>query len=144
MRGNCFCETVQFELDGNAFGLYQCHCSQCRRQSGSLSSAATIAPDTQFRWLSGTASISSWSHSSGFRSDFCAVCGSPVPNTLGNLPYVWVPAGLLEDGGHLEIVAHVCVDSKASWDRAPLAGMCYPHLPERIDEFVSLLRRCGV
>jgi hypothetical protein len=141
MLGHCLCESIQFEIHADTLGLYQCHCSQCRRQSGSVASAATIVPASRFRWLRGAEKISSFSHESGFRSDFCSVCGSPAPNPLKELPYVWVPAGLLEDSSQLEIVVHLCVDSKAVWDRASLGGVCYPHLPEQLDEFVLFLHR---
>lgn len=137
MRGRCFCETVEFEIEGYHFKLYQCHCSQCRQQSGAAANAATIVSNSRFRWIRGTESISSWAHKSGFRSDFCSTCGSPVPNPLKVFPYVWVPAGLLEDNGNLEIVAHVCVASKASWDVVDLHGVCHEDLPD-LEEFFTL------
>ena len=114
MRGHCLCGKVEFEIDGSRFKLYQCHCSLCRRQSGSSSNAAAIISAEKFRWLRGAEFISSWVKDTGFRSDFCSRCGSPVPNPLRNMPYVWVPAGLLEDGGELEIAAHLCVASKTT------------------------------
>lgn len=52
----------------------------------------------------------------GFRSDFCSRCGSVVPNIFRNQPYVWVPAGVLDDSEPLDIALHICVASKASWD----------------------------
>jgi len=139
MHGHCLCGQVEFEIVGERFKLYQCHCSLCRRQGGSLSNAATIVPSEKFRWLGGAEFISSWIKESGFRSDFCSICGSPVPNPLRNLPYVWVPAGLLESNGGLEIVAHLCVASKASWDSTILQGACYEELPN-LSEFISLLQ----
>ncbi len=139
MRGHCLCGQVEFEIDGEHLKLYQCHCSLCRRQGGSLSNAATIIPNGKFRWLRGAELISSWQKESGFRSDFCSTCGSPVPNPLRNLPYFWVPAGLLESNGGLEVVAHLCVASKASWDSTPLHGACYDELPN-LSEFIALLQ----
>ncbi len=138
MRGHCLCGKVEFEIDGDRFKLYQCHCSLCRRQGGSLSNAGTIVPNEKFRWLRGVESISSWKKESGFSSHFCSCCGSPVPNPLRNLPYFWVPAGLLEENSSLEIVAHLCVASKASWDSSPLIGVCYDELPN-LSEFIALL-----
>jgi len=79
-------------------------------------------------------------HHSGFRSDFCSVCGSPVPNPLKSFPYVWIPAGLLEDEGKLEIVAHLCVASKASWDATDFEGNCYEQLPD-LQEFIAMLQQ---
>lgn len=138
MRGCCLCGKVEFEIEGDRFKLYQCHCSLCRRQSGTLSNAATIVPEEKFRWLGGRELISSWKKESGFRSDFCSVCGSPVPNPLRNYPYFWVPAGLLEGDG-LEIVAHLCVDSKAPWDSSAFGVKCYDNLPA-FSELIDLLR----
>ncbi|MBA4381146.1 MAG: aldehyde-activating protein [Sideroxydans sp.] len=138
MHGHCFCGQIGFEIDSERFKLYQCHCSQCRRQGGSSSNTATIVASSKFRWLQGKERISSWTHETGFRSDFCSVCGSPVPNPLKGLPYVWIPAGLLDDDVQLEIVAHVCVSSKAAWDKATLQGVCFEHLPE-LQEFFAML-----
>lgn len=138
MRGQCLCGKVEFEIDGNRFKLYQCHCSLCRKQSGSQSNAATIVPNEKFRWLRGIENISSWKKESGFRSDFCSACGSPVPNPLRGLPYFWVPAGLLESGGSLKIAAHLCVASKAAWELASLQGACYDKLPN-LSEILALL-----
>ena len=138
MHGHCLCGKVEFEIDGRRFKLYQCHCSLCRRQGGSLSNTASIVANNNFRWLRGVELISSWKNEKGFRSDFCSTCGSPVPNPLRNMPYFWVPAGLLKDSGELEIVAHLCVASKASWDTFPLQGVCYDELPN-LPEFIALL-----
>ena len=138
MRGHCLCGKVGFEIGGRRFKLYQCHCSLCRRQSGSSSNVATIISAEGFRWLRGAEFISSWRKDTGFRSDFCSRCGSPVPNPLRNTPYVWVPAGLLENGGELEIVAHLCVASKAPWDSISLEGLHYDTAPA-LAEFIATL-----
>jgi len=138
MHGHCLCGQVEFEIDGSRFKLYQCHCSLCRRQGGSMSNTATIVANNSFRWLRGAELISSWKNEAGFRSDFCSTCGSPVPNPLRNMPYFWIPAGLLENSGKLEVVAHLCVTSKAHWDSVPLQGACYDELPN-LPEFISLL-----
>jgi hypothetical protein len=138
MRGHCLAGQVGFDIDGDRFSLYQCHCSQCRRQGGSLSNAATIVPDHKLRWLCGVEVVCSWTKESGFRSDFCSTCGSPVPNPLRDLPFFWVPAGLLEGSGGLEIVAHVSVASRASWDNGPLQGACFAEVPS-LSEFIALL-----
>lgn len=103
-----------------------------------MSNAATIVANDQFRWLRGTEFISSWKSQTGFRSDFCSSCGSPVPNPLRDIPFFWIPAGLLEDGDKLEVVAHLCLASKAPWDTAPLQGTRYKEMPE-LAEFIRLL-----
>ena len=138
MRGQCLCGQVTFEIEGDRVKLYQCHCSLCRKQSGTFSNAATVVPINNFRWLRGVELISMWQKDSGFRSHFCSNCGSPVPNPLRNTAYYWVPAGLLEDGDKLEVVAHLCVTSRASWDPSSLKGLCYDEVPD-MTEFIALL-----
>jgi len=138
MKNTC-AAIASADKSSERFKLYQCHCSLCRRQGGSLSNAATIVSNEKFRWVRGAEHISSWKKGSGFRSDFCSACGSPVPNPLRDLPYYWVPAGLLEEKDGLEIVAHLCVASKPSWDSAPLRGACYDELPD-FSELIELLQ----
>jgi hypothetical protein len=138
MRGTCLCGNVEFELVDIRPKLYQCHCSLCRKQGGSASNAATIVGADSFRWISGQAGISSFVKATGFRSDFCANCGSPVPNPLRGTPYFWVPAGLLEDGETLKIVAHLHLASKAPWDIPGPADFHYETMPE-LAEIIEVL-----
>ena len=130
MRGQCLCEAVSFEIVGPIPKLYQCHCSLCRKQGGSVSSTATIVAAENFRWLSGQELISSFVKPTGFRSDFCSKCGSTVPNPLRNTPYVWVPSGMIDGTEKLEIAVHVHAGSRATWDTAPLAGTVYEAGPD--------------
>ncbi|TCV85849.1 GFA family protein [Sulfurirhabdus autotrophica] len=130
MRGKCLCGKIEFEIVGAVPNLYQCHCSLCRKQGGTSSNTAAIVAKEQFRWLAGQEHISSWVKDTGFRSDFCSNCGSPVPNPLRSTPYFWVPAGLLEGDVQLKIGAHLFVGSKASWDVILSPETQYETMPE--------------
>lgn len=138
MRGSCLCEKIQFEIIGTLPKIYQCHCSLCRKQGGSSSSSAIIVDAENFRWLLGESQISSYRKATGFRSDFCSHCGSPVPNPLREVPYYWAPAGLLDRSAGLEIGAHLFVASKASWDAIPSNGHQYETMPD-LTEFVRTM-----
>lgn len=140
LQGKCLCGGVRFELRGALPAVYQCHCSLCRRVTGSSANAALRIPAAQFAWLEGRESISQFETDSGYKSHFCARCGSPLPNpTAGNSLY-WVPVGLLEDAGRLELGAHVYIASRASWDIIAGAGEHFDEMPApaALDE---LLRR---
>ena len=135
MRGSCLCGTIEFEIAGDLPRIYRCHCSLCRKQGGASSSSALIVDAENFRWISGEGRISSYVRPTGFRSDFCPRCGSPVPNRLRDTPFYWVPAGLLDDGAGLAVGAHLFVGSKAPWDELPSGGTRHdtmPGLPELI------------
>jgi hypothetical protein len=125
MRGSCLCGEVRFEISGDLPNFYQCHCKLCRKQGGSASNSATIVDAAAMRWVAGEALISSYVRPTGFRSDFCSRCGSPVPNPLRKTAYYWVPAGLFDDETDREICVHLYVDSKASWDTIPPAAPQY-------------------
>lgn len=139
MRGECLCGNVQFEVLVESLGVYQCHCSLCRKQSGSVSNSATILSQAEFRWLKGEAGIARWRKSTGFRSEFCSDCGAPVPNILGETGFVWVPVGLIDGSPQLKVVAHLHTASIASWDPTVLVGHCFDAVPD-ITELVSVLR----
>jgi len=127
--GRCLCGAISFEADVRGYGLYRCHCSLCRRQSGAASNAATIIPRASFRWLSGEHLIRSWVKSTGFRSSFCSHCGSPVPNPLRESDQMWIPVGLLEDTGELRVVVDMHVASAASWDASATSDRCFDATP---------------
>lgn len=138
--GKCLCGSVAFEITGPLPRLYRCHCSLCRRQSGADANASLLIRQEAFRWTECQEAIASYVKPTGFRSDFCRHCGSPVPNPLDRvLPgYLWVPAGLLEEVP-LEVGAHLCLTSRASWDRAPLDGALHDGLPEDLQALLAEL-----
>jgi hypothetical protein len=129
MRGKCLCGEVEFELSGEIPKLYQCHCSLCRKVSGSSSNAALLIAREQFAWQSGCAQIKEFVTQSGFKSHFCANCGSPLPNLTAADSAYWVPAGLLEADTGLEVVAHVFTGSRADWDILPEAAIHFTEMP---------------
>lgn len=138
MRGECLCGTVSFEVDVTSLRLYRCHCSLCRRQSGTASSLAGIVSNRQFRWLSGEETVSSWQRPSGFRTDFCSTCGCPVPNPLRTTSKTWVPAGLFEEDAAIAVAVDIYTGSMAPWDPTVLVDARFEALPE-VEEFLALL-----
>jgi hypothetical protein len=69
----------------------------------------------------------------GYRTYFCARCGSPVPNPDPDTSSFEVPAGTLDDDPQLRPDRHIFVDLKSPWfkitarlpqlDRAALARL---------------------
>lgn len=130
LTGACLCGAVSFEVSGTLPHLYQCHCSLCRKLSGSASDTATFLDKDQFRWLAGEENISSYKTDTGYRSDFCKTCGSTVPHLMSNGNQVWVPAGLLNGEYDSKVVAHLFVGSKAHWDKIGDDGTQHDSMPD--------------
>jgi len=125
MQGSCLCGEIVFDVSGPIPALYQCHCSLCRKQTGASANTAMAVNSNQLFWLSGQHLISTYKRVSGFVSNFCSVCGSPVPNQIGSYKFTCVPAGLLEETVGLSVAAHMYVESKAAWEVQPIAGKCF-------------------
>ena len=116
MKGSCFCSKVGFEIDVEKVEAYHCHCSICRKVTGSKFNTAFTVPADNFKWTGSTESIKTFlKDSNGFRHDFCSNCGCTVPNRYQDVRF-WVPAGLLDDDDGVEVNKHIFVESKAQWD----------------------------
>lgn len=130
MIGKCLCGEIQFKITGTVPNLYQCHCSLCRKQSGTSSNAATLIHENNFSWLTGEDKISKYEMENGFTSHFCSVCGSPVPNRLRQTDKIWIPAGSLPGEIDSQIVVHIYTKSKASWEKILNKGKQYDEMPD--------------
>jgi hypothetical protein len=115
--GACNCGAVQFEIDAPLSGVYVCHCSICRRSTGSNGIAVVVVRKDQFRWRSGQEHIATWKKpDANWQTWFCSVCGSPVPGE-NDPTRMFVPAGAIAEGGdELRVIHHIWVGSKAPWD----------------------------
>ena len=129
MNGSCFCGAVRFEVRQPIPNLYQCHCSMCRKVTGAAANAAFVVPKENFAWLAGESLIKSYSRPTGYRNDFCAICGSSLPNKLDSEETVWIPAGLLDGPTFSTVAKHFFVGSKADWDDIGGKGVQYEELP---------------
>lgn len=125
--GHCLCKKVSFKVTGELSAIKQCHCSQCRRSTGTSAIATTIAAASNFVWLSGEQYIKTFMLNTNWGRCFCSECGSPVPGVDQHKAYI--PAGLLNEPTDLMVSHHICVESKASWDKIGDDGRLYPNDP---------------
>ena len=116
MQGSCFCGDVSFEVKLDKVEAYHCHCSICRKVTGSKFNTAFTTSADNFKWTSKTEGIKVFQKGGqGFRNFFCSNCGCTVPNRYQEVNF-WVPAGLIDDMDYIEVTKHIFVESKADWD----------------------------
>ncbi len=115
--GECNCGAVAFEVDAELSDVYICHCSVCRRSSGSIGVAVVVVDRAAFRWVRGEEHVRSWSKpDADWKNWFCRVCGSRLPGD-NDASRMFVPAGLLSEGHEgLKVAHHIWVGSRACWD----------------------------
>lgn len=140
MNGKCLCGQVEFEVTGNLSNLYQCSCSICQKASGTSRSTSLITGTDDIFWIRGKDKVTSYSGENGYRTAFCSLCGSPVPNKMSIGDYMCIPAGSIEGLVDKRIVSHIFTDSKATWDNKDENFKSFSAEPENIEEFVKLLQ----
>ena len=116
ITGGCLCGKVRFTVRDFSGGIFKCHCSKCRKAFGGASSAAALAPEDAFEWLSGEQGVREYRASPGFLRRFCPDCGSILPQHVADYAAWWIPAGLLDGDPGIPLKQHIHVNSKAVWE----------------------------
>ena len=133
IRGSCLCGRVQFEVSGPFDRFHLCHCSQCRRSTGSAHAANLFTEPERLRWLAGEDLVQRFvpDEAGMISKSFCRHCGSLVPYTSLKSGRLIVPAGSLAgDPGRAP-------DDNIFWrDRAPWydAGLAAPRVEQEPGE----------
>ncbi|MBL8630785.1 MAG: GFA family protein [Rhodospirillaceae bacterium] len=115
--GGCLCGVVTYEVAGAFEAFFLCHCSRCRKGTGSAHAANLISTSAKLKWCAGEGSVTSYKVA-GTRHErsFCTECGSAVPGVHMNGALLIVPAGSLDTEIAMRPTAHICMSSRAAWD----------------------------
>jgi hypothetical protein len=115
IHGSCLCGDFRFAIEGQIRFLKNCHCSRCRKMTGSSFATYARANAQDLRILSGASSITRFERAPGNVIAFCQRCGSLVPHPPAGSPEVEFLAGLLDDDPRTRVSFHIYVGSKAPW-----------------------------
>jgi hypothetical protein len=115
--GACLCGTVRFQISGEFESFFLCHCSRCRKDTGSVHAANLFSSTATIAWLSGQDRIKTYQlPATRHIKSFCAECGSALPNVQSNGALLVVPAGSLDSAIDIRPRAHIYFASRAEWD----------------------------
>ncbi|WP_163714110.1 GFA family protein [Mangrovibacterium lignilyticum] len=129
--GSCLCGAVTFEIEGDFQSLFLCHCSRCRKDTGSAHAANLFSTTASIQWLSGEDKVKTYRlPESRHAKAFCTECGSALPKTQGGSKLLVVPAGCLNSDVPIKPLAHIFLDSKANWDSELEKVPTFDQLPE--------------
>ena len=116
-EGGCLCGAVSFEVIGAIEGFFLCHCSRCRRGSGSSHAANLFSKTAKLRWLSGESRVTVFRlPETRHTRSFCSGCGSALPNLQMSEALLVIPAGSLDTDVPLRPQGHIFMDDRANWD----------------------------
>lgn len=117
INGSCLCGAVNYQIEG-PFKIFQyCHCSRCRKFTGSAYASNLFVPPERFRWTSGEGMIRRYEHPDAkyFATNFCKQCGSSLPWAVKGGKNIIVTAGTLDDDPGIKPMWNIFWRSKASW-----------------------------
>jgi hypothetical protein len=114
-RGSCLCGSFSFAIAGPVRFLKNCHCSRCRKMSGSTFATYARAWTKDLRILSGADELTLYERCPGNVIAFCKRCGSLVPYPPEGSAQVEFGAGLLDDDPGVGVEYHIYVGSRAPW-----------------------------
>ena len=117
MIGSCLCDSIRYEIDP-PFKIFQyCHCSRCRKFTGSVHSANLFVPVSQFRWLEGQEQVGKYDlkEAKYLTTSFCKQCGSSMPWEVKGIPNMVVPVGTLDEDPKIKPQQNIYCSSQASW-----------------------------
>jgi hypothetical protein len=111
--GGCLCGAVRYQVSGPLRDVVACHCTMCRRQSGSFvhASAARLA---EFRLIE-ERGLAWYRSSPGARRGFCKLCGSNLLWQADGRPTISIMAGGLDSTDGLALAEHICVADKGAY-----------------------------
>ena len=116
LKGSCLCGAVQYTVEGEAQRFYHCHCSRCRKATGT-GHASNLLVKGALAWAQGEELIASFKvpEAERFTNTFCSQCGARLPRPMEALGMVFVPAGSLDSDTKFVPQARIFMDSCADW-----------------------------
>ena len=118
ITGGCLCGGVRYEVHGAFLRASHCHCSRCRRHSGTAVCTQGRVRHEDFRLVSGEALVRVFQPDGGAIKAFCSRCGSSLfGGTWPAGPEVSIRLGTVDYDPGIRPQFHTLVDDRAVWDR---------------------------
>ena len=119
--GQCLCGAVAFEVAEIVGPFELCHCTRCRKSTGSAFAATVGAKANGFRIVTGKGAIKTFElpiveNPPAYKTCFCSVCGCPVPLLDPAAEWLEIPAGLFDSELPLRPERHIYIEHKANWE----------------------------
>jgi len=115
LAGQCLCGAVRYEVQDEFSYSLICHCSQCRRATGSAFKPFAGIERHKLKIAGGEDNI--MRYGDAITHDVhCRICGSLLFSVVRDSQYAHVTLGTLVDTPAVRPTAHIFVGSKAAWD----------------------------
>ncbi len=115
--GSCLCGAIKIELTGRISDIIHCHCSLCRKNSGTAYATNGFVNTSEFTLIDPGKKLAAYEFKSGKNRHFCSVCASPIYSSNAENPEkLRIRLGILDSDINERPMSHNFVTSRASWD----------------------------
>lgn len=114
LAGRCFCGAVEYAVADEFRYALNCHCSQCRRTTGSAFKPFAGIERAKLDIARGADTLLIVGEANG-NDTHCRICGSLLFSVVREGAFVHVALGTLVDAPSIRPSAHIFVGSKALW-----------------------------
>ncbi len=130
-RGSCLCQAVSYQFEGPEHAFQYCHCSRCRKFTGSVHAANILVDPARFEWLSGEELVGRFElpEAKHFATCFCKRCGSSLPWLSQSGRVVVIPSGTLDEDPGITPTQNIFWNSRVAWHKPVEELVQYDELP---------------
>lgn len=149
LPGGCACGALRYALSAPPLMIYNCHCANCQKITGSAFTVAATVFENALAFTKGAPRRVTWKADSGNERFglFCGDCGSRIAN--GQVPKEGAPsigmlslrAGTFDDTSWVEPVGDIWTKSAQGW--LTFRGLTAEGQPKDYTPFVEAYRAQG-
>lgn len=114
LNGKCYCGAIAYEVEDAFVYAANCHCSNCRRTTGSAFKPFAGIEQQKFNVVKGEDRLLIYGDVENHDAH-CSACGSLLYSRVREAAWVHVAMGTLVDAPAIRPTHHIFVGSKATW-----------------------------
>jgi hypothetical protein len=114
LAGRCLCGAIEYAVEDDFRYALNCHCSQCRRATGSAFKPFAGIERAKLTLVRGADAVLRYGDERT-HDVRCKACGALLYSVVRDGAFVHVALGTLADAPTIRPTAHIFVGSKAPW-----------------------------
>lgn len=115
LKGRCLCGAVEYEVEDAFRYAMNCHCSNCRRATGSAFKPFAGVESNKLQVVAGQDFVLIYGDAEQAHDVHCMQCGSLLYSIVNNGTTAHITMGTLAEAPSIRPSAHIFVGSKAAW-----------------------------
>jgi hypothetical protein len=115
LAGKCLCGAIHYAVADEFRYALNCHCSDCRRTTGSAFKAFAGIERDKLSITKGKEQVLIFGDENANHDVHCKVCGSLLYSVVRDGAFVHVTLGTLVDDPKIRPSGHIFVEDKAPW-----------------------------